>query len=112
MKKVVIIGAGVSGLVCAIESKTKNNEVILLEKEDEVGKKILASGSGKCNYYNEDISLDKYHSTYKKIEDYLEEKEYENRYIEITPNIVNKTGEKIEGIIDKGFSVIFDIIIL
>ena len=42
MKKVVIIGAGVSGLVCAIESKTKNNEVILLEKEDEVGKKILA----------------------------------------------------------------------
>ena len=71
MKKVVIIGAGVSGLVCAIESKTKNNEVILLEKEDEVGKKILASGSGKCNYYNEDISLDKYHSSYNNIEEYL-----------------------------------------
>ena len=71
MKKVVIIGAGVSGLICAIESKTKNNEVILLEKEDEVGKKILASGSGKCNYYNEDISLDKYHSSYNNIEEYL-----------------------------------------
>ena len=71
MNKVVIIGAGVSGLVCAIEAKTNNNEVILLEKEDEVGKKILASGSGKCNYYNEDITLDKYHSTYKNIEEYL-----------------------------------------
>ena len=45
-----------------------------------------------------------------EFEDYLEENDYENRYIEITPNIVNKTGEKIEGIIDKGFSVIFDII--
>ena len=45
-----------------------------------------------------------------EFEDYLEENEYENRYIEIIPNIINKTGEKIEGIIDKGFGVVFDII--
>lgn len=67
MQKIVIIGAGASGLMTAIKSKTKSNEVILLERNSEVGKKILATGNGRCNYWNEDQSLTNYHSTNKEL---------------------------------------------
>lgn len=60
--KIIIVGAGPSGLACALNAKNDSNEVTILEKESEVGKKILVTGSGKCNYYNENMSIDKYHS--------------------------------------------------
>lgn len=56
MKKIVIVGAGASGLVASIFA-SKNNEVILLEKMSDVGKKILVTGNGRCNYFNSDMSL-------------------------------------------------------
>ena len=51
----VIIGAGASGLVCAIRLKqnNKNDDVVLLERLDALGKKILATGNGRCNLSNE-----------------------------------------------------------
>ncbi len=61
--KYVVIGAGASGLVSAINLRRKNNEVILLEKNDKCGKKILTTGNGRCNYYNSDQDLKHYHST-------------------------------------------------
>ena len=61
MSKVVVIGGGASGLVAAIQA-SNNNEVILLETNDKCGKKILVTGNGKCNYWNSDISLDKYNA--------------------------------------------------
>lgn len=67
MQKIVIIGSGASGLMTAICSKTKSNEVILLERNSEVGKKILATGNGRCNYWNADQSLTNYHSTNKEL---------------------------------------------
>lgn len=63
MSKYIIVGAGASGLVCAINLKRKNNDVIVLEKNDKSGKKILATGNGHCNYYNEDQNLKHYHSS-------------------------------------------------
>lgn len=68
MEKVIIIGGGFAGLISAINIKNDFNEVIILEKNKEVGSKILVTGSGKCNYYNEDISLDKYHSNTNLLE--------------------------------------------
>lgn len=65
MQKIVIIGAGASGLMAAITSKNNSNEVILLERNSEVGKKILATGNGRCNYWNANQSLTNYHSTNK-----------------------------------------------
>ena len=50
--RIGIIGGGASGLVCAITAKTRDNEVIVFERNKEVGKKILATGNGKCNYWN------------------------------------------------------------
>ncbi len=61
MSRVAIIGAGASGLVCAIEAARKGLHVTLFEKNAKVGRKILATGNGKCNISNEKISLERYH---------------------------------------------------
>ena len=61
MSRVAIIGAGASGLVCAIEAARKGLHVTLFEKNGKVGRKILATGNGKCNISNEKISLERYH---------------------------------------------------
>ena len=61
---IVIIGGGASGLVAAITaSKNKNKKETLIEKNQTLGKKILATGNGKCNYYNSDQNLSHYNST-------------------------------------------------
>lgn len=53
----IIIGAGASGMVAAIESARANQSVLVLERMEKVGKKIFATGNGKCNmtnlYWNE-----------------------------------------------------------
>lgn len=61
---IVIIGGGASGLTAAITaSKNKQNKVTLIEKNQILGKKILATGNGKCNYYNSDQNIIHYNST-------------------------------------------------
>lgn len=67
MKKVVIIGGGASGLISSIFAKNKDNEVIILERNSICGKKILATGNGRCNYWNEDQNLRHYNSTSKNL---------------------------------------------
>ena len=67
MSKIVIVGAGASGLACAICAKRNSNEVIVIEKNSTCGKKILASGNGKCNYFNDDFNIDHYHSQDKEL---------------------------------------------
>lgn len=62
MKKVVIIGGGASGLTAAINAKNDNNEIIILEQNNICGKKLLATGSGRCNYWNTDQDISHYHS--------------------------------------------------
>ena len=60
--KIAIIGAGASGLVASIKCKEKypQTEVFLFDRLDSVGKKIKATGNGKCNIGNLDISFKKY----------------------------------------------------
>lgn len=78
MKKVVVIGAGASGLVAAIYAKKRYDEVILIEKNEICGKKILATGNGRCNFWNEDQSIEHYRgSEMKKIEEVLSAKNKE-----------------------------------
>lgn len=59
MSKVAIVGAGASGIIAALKAN-ENNEVILIDSNDKCGKKILLTGSGRCNYWNEDISITSY----------------------------------------------------
>ncbi len=49
---VIIIGAGAAGMMCAIEAGKRGRSVLILEKADKVGKKILISGGGRCNFTN------------------------------------------------------------
>ena len=49
---VIILGAGAAGLMCAIEAGKRHRRVLVLERADRVGKKILISGGGRCNFTN------------------------------------------------------------
>jgi len=49
---VIIVGAGASGLVAAISAARRGSLVLVIEQRDKAGKKILATGNGKCNYTN------------------------------------------------------------
>lgn len=57
---VVILGAGASGLLCAITAARRGRSVIVLEKSNKVGKKILMSGGGRCNFTNHYVSADNF----------------------------------------------------
>jgi len=48
----IILGAGAAGLMCAIEAGKRGRRVVVLERADRVGKKILISGGGRCNFSN------------------------------------------------------------
>ncbi len=49
---VIILGAGAAGLMCALEAGKRGRRVLLLERGDRIGKKILISGGGRCNFTN------------------------------------------------------------
>jgi predicted Rossmann fold flavoprotein len=49
---VVIVGGGAAGLMCAIEAGKRGRSVLVIERSDQVGKKILISGGGRCNFTN------------------------------------------------------------
>lgn len=67
MKTITIIGGGAAGLVAAIYAKTSSTQVILLERNSDCGKKILATGNGRCNYWNSDQDLKHYNSSHKHL---------------------------------------------
>ena len=48
----VILGGGAAGLMCAIEAGKRGRRVLVIEHSDRVGKKILISGGGRCNFTN------------------------------------------------------------
>ncbi len=60
-KKVLIVGGGASGLTAAISAARKGGEVVLIEGLNRVGKKILATGNGRCNLSNITTSTAHFH---------------------------------------------------
>jgi predicted Rossmann fold flavoprotein len=48
----VILGAGAAGLMCAIEAGKRGRRVAVVERAEKIGKKILISGGGRCNFTN------------------------------------------------------------
>ncbi len=51
-KQVIVIGGGAAGMTAAISARILGADVIILEKNPRVGKKILATGNGRCNFTN------------------------------------------------------------
>ena len=58
MKRVIVIGAGASGLVAAYFAAKRGNEVIVIEKNEKCGKKIYITGKGRCNITNDILPED------------------------------------------------------
>ena len=67
MKDVVIIGGGASGLAAAISAARLGATVTILEKNNKCGKKLLITGNGRCNFWNEDQDIVHYHSYNKDL---------------------------------------------
>ena len=57
---VIIIGAGGAGLLCAMTAGQRGRSVAVLEHNERVGKKILISGGGRCNFTNLDAGPENY----------------------------------------------------
>ena len=49
---VIIVGAGAAGLMCAAQAGKRGRRVLLVDKAEKIGKKILISGGGRCNFTN------------------------------------------------------------
>ena len=48
----IVIGAGAAGLMCAFTAGQRGRRVLVLERSNKIGKKILMSGGGRCNFTN------------------------------------------------------------
>lgn len=57
---VIILGAGASGLMCAFTAAQQGRSVLVIERANKVGKKILMSGGGKCNFTNHFVEASNY----------------------------------------------------
>ena len=57
----VVIGAGAAGMMAAITAAREGKKVCIIEKLDKAGKKLFATGNGKCNFTNETMHSDCYH---------------------------------------------------
>ncbi len=57
---VLVIGGGASGMIAAIAAAAEGASVTIYEHRNELGKKILATGNGKCNLTNRELRLDQY----------------------------------------------------
>lgn len=58
MKKIIVIGAGASGLAASIEAGMAGADVTVIESGKRAGKKLLSTGNGRCNFTNLDIGAD------------------------------------------------------
>lgn len=91
-KKIIIIGGGASGMVAAIAAARRGGDVTILEQKNELGKKILATGNGRCNFTNLNMSTDHYYCEQNKFMD--------NLLSEYTPQVVINFFQSI-GILSK-----------
>jgi len=60
MFDVIVIGGGASGLFCAITAAQRGRRVLILDSSNKIGKKILMSGGGRCNFTNLNIEADNF----------------------------------------------------
>lgn len=59
--KVIIIGGGAAGMMAALSAKEQGAEVCILERQARVGRKLLATGNGRCNLSNTRLTQKNYH---------------------------------------------------
>lgn len=62
MIRIGVIGGGASGIMAAIQAANEKASVTILERKDKIGKKILATGNGRCNFTNKNMSASCYYT--------------------------------------------------
>lgn len=99
--KIIIIGAGASGMIAAITAARNGAKVTLLEQKNRVGRKILATGNGRCNLTNRCVGVEHYYNVREdmhfvshilnqfNVEDTI------NFFYELGISIVEKEGGKL-----------------
>ena len=77
--RVGIIGGGAAGMMAAVNIKLLNNniDVTIHEKNQRPGKKLLATGNGRCNYTNSDIDVKYYHTKNENLKKILQDFDFE-----------------------------------
>lgn len=85
--KIGIVGGGASGLVAAIAAKRNNNEVYIFERGKRVGRKILATGNGRCNITNSMAGILNYHGNDTEFMEPTIEKFWVNETIDFFYNL-------------------------
>ncbi|HRH27112.1 MAG TPA: NAD(P)/FAD-dependent oxidoreductase [Parcubacteria group bacterium] len=68
---VVVIGGGASGMMSAVTASELGKKVLLIEKNDTLGKKLLITGGGRCNITNSEPNVRKFLSKYKDSDKFL-----------------------------------------
>lgn len=63
--RIIVVGGGAAGMMAAIVAKRNGASVLLLERNDRVGKKLLTTGNGRCNYTNLNLTSNNYHGENK-----------------------------------------------
>lgn len=115
--KVAIVGGGASGLMSAVEllrgqNCIKGEDIVLLERLDRVGKKLIATGNGQGNLSNAKIEENFYHGDKDFIRDFInaeKEIDIENYLKDIgIPLVTDKEGRKYP--ISKQASAVLDVI--
>ncbi len=108
-KKIAIIGAGASGLLCAIYCARNSIDVDIYEQNTKCAKKILVSGNGRCNIINTNVTKQNYFTQYPDfLQDSLEGfsyKEFENFAHSIGLMLDIKTNGKVYPLSNEAKSV-------
>jgi len=64
--RIAVIGGGASGIMSAVSAAEKGAEVLIIERMDRIGRKILATGNGRCNLTNMNASSENYYGANKE----------------------------------------------
>ena len=56
----IVIGGGAAGLFCAAEAGSRGRRVLVIEKNTQLGRKILISGGGRCNFTNRSVTAENF----------------------------------------------------
>ena len=93
MSKVAIIGGGFSGVISSIYA-SKLNEVTIFERNDDILKKLLLTGNGRCNFFNSNQGIKYYHSSNYELLDKIINDDNINELINFYKNIGIEYKEK------------------
>lgn len=91
-KEIAVIGGGAAGMMAAIQAAYAGAAVTIYERNDRVGKKILSTGNGKCNFSNEIMNADCYYGGGALFVDRI----YENFGVDETKAFFGSLGMRIK----------------